>query len=110
LARNTELEWRELDERSVEVGSQVGAERIAVSLEFDGSGDIVRASTPIRPRQVGKAWKPTPWAGEFGDYSVVAGVRIPTSAEVRWELRGGPFTYWRGSVTSLELDAAAKPR
>jgi hypothetical protein len=35
---------------------------------------------------------------------VIGGVRIPTRAEVRWELPDGAFTYWRGTVTSLEID------
>jgi hypothetical protein len=44
--------------------------------------------------------------GGYGDYGIVGGVRIPTRAEVRWELADGPFTYWRGRITSLELDPA----
>jgi hypothetical protein len=39
----------------------------------------------------------------FSDYAEVGGVRIPTRAEVHWELPDGPFTYWRGRVTALEL-------
>jgi hypothetical protein len=105
MTQNRELEWRDLDERSVEVASCVGTERVAVTLELDDAGDIVRTYCPTRPRQVGKTWAARPWSGEFGDYGVVGGVSIPRSAEVRWELPAGPFTYWRGTVTSLELDS-----
>jgi hypothetical protein len=28
---------------------------------------------------------------------------VPTRGEVRWDLADGPFTYWRGTITSLEL-------
>jgi hypothetical protein len=28
---------------------------------------------------------------------------VPEQGEVRWELREGPFTYWRGTITSLVL-------
>jgi hypothetical protein len=51
----------------------------------------------------GKATVPRPWGGEFRDYDVVGGVRIPTHAEVRWQLPEGPFTYWRGTIASVEL-------
>jgi hypothetical protein len=34
---------------------------------------------------------------------VVGGVRIPTHGEVWWELPNGPFTYWRGTITSVQL-------
>lgn len=47
---------------------------------------------------------PTPWAGTYGDYAIVGGVRVPTRGEVRWELPDGPFVYWRGTIASLELD------
>ena len=46
--------------------------------------------------------RPATWRGRFGDYGVLGGVRIPTSAEVWWELPEGRFTYFRGAVTGLE--------
>ena len=106
MQANTELEWRDLGGRSVEVATSVGTSRVAVGLDFDAAGDIVRASAAGRPHPEGKLVVPRPWAGEFGSYEVVAGVHVPTRAEVRWELPDGPFTYWRGRVTSLELSPA----
>lgn len=103
MAHNGELEWRDLDERSVEVAAYVGGERLAVKLEFDDAGYIVRASSPMRPYRVAKRLVPTPWGGDFAEYDVLGGMRIPTSAEVYWDLSGGRFVYWRGTVTSLEL-------
>jgi hypothetical protein len=44
-----------------------------------------------------------PWVGEFHDYRKLGGALIPTRGEVRWELPEGPFTYWRGTITSFEL-------
>ena len=100
MEHNAELEWRELDERSVEVAGRVGGKRRAVTVEFDAAGDVVRVGCDARPWQVGRAWVPTPWGGEFGDYRVLGGMRIPTRAEVYWELDEGRFVYWRGTVTS----------
>jgi hypothetical protein len=103
MAENRELEWRQLDERHVEVAAHVGEERLAVEMEFDPAGDIVRSSSRMRPLEVEKRWVPTPWAGEFRDYKLLGGIRIPTATEVYWELDSGRFVYWRGSVTSAEL-------
>ncbi len=50
------------------------------------------------------------WGGSFGDYSVLGGIRIPTQAEARWELPDGPFVYWRGRITSLEVSPFAVQR
>lgn len=103
MAYNRELEWRGLGERSVEVATRVGGERLAARLDFDAGGDVVRASSDMRLRPVGSGWSPTPWGGDFGEYQVLFGVRLPTRAEVHWELEGGRFTYWSGRVTAAEL-------
>jgi hypothetical protein len=42
MEHNAELEWRELDDRSVEVAGRVGGRRLAVTIEFDADGDVVR--------------------------------------------------------------------
>jgi hypothetical protein len=103
MLANPRLEWRDLDAQAVEVATRVGSARPAVRLEFDEAGDIVRTRCDARPyREDGR--RSRPWAGTFSDHAVACGVRIPTRAEVRWELPDGPFTHWRGTVTSLETD------
>jgi hypothetical protein len=78
MAHNRELEWRQLDEASVEVATRVDGERLAVKVEFDDSGDIVRTSSYMRRLKIGKTWEPRPWAGDFSEYAVVGGMHIPT--------------------------------
>ena len=102
LLANDGLEWDAVDERTVDVSTRVGSKRVTVRLGFDDSGDIVSAFTAARPRLVGKRAIATPWIGEVSEYAELGGVRIPTRAEVRWELPEGPFPYWRGTITSLE--------
>lgn len=105
MAVNRQLEWRELDRKTVEVTARVGAARVAVRLEFNAEGDIVGAWADARPRPEGKTIVPRPWGGVFADYAVVGGIRVPRQAEVRWDLPEGSFTYWRGAVTSLKLES-----
>jgi hypothetical protein len=99
IAVNRDLEWEELDERSVEVGCRVGGERIAVTFDFDASGDISRCSAAARPRDVGRKAVPTPWGGQFSDYRTLGGIRMPVRAEVHWDLNGKRFVYWCGLIT-----------
>jgi hypothetical protein len=98
---NRELEWREIDAKTVEVATVVAGSRAAVRLHFDDDGDIVASSAPDRPRAVGKEAVPTPFAGDFSDYHDFGGIRVPTTAAVRWELSDGPFVYFRGRITSF---------
>ncbi len=101
ILANRQLEWREIDGRTVEVGTLVAGDRVAVRLSFNESGEIVRTEAK-RPRlESGNAV--TPWIGLYSDYQNLGGVRVPTQGEVRWELPEGPFTYWRGRIASLEL-------
>jgi hypothetical protein len=100
IARNSELEWGESGDREVEVACPVAGGRPAVTFEFDAAGDIVRVSA-VRRRQVGKEWTETPWGGEYSDYAVIDGIRVPAAAEVYWDLGGKRFVYWRGRVLNV---------
>jgi len=101
ILANSELEWDELDERTVEVAARVGQTRIAVGLRFNEAGEIAETFAD-RPRAEAENVV-TPWIGRYGDYQWFDGTRVPTRGEVRWDLPEGPFTYWRGTITSLEL-------
>jgi hypothetical protein len=107
MALNPELQWADLDPRRVSVSTDVAGASTSVTLEFDTSGDIVRASAAARPLQQGETWTPTPWAGEFSGYETLGSMRLPTRAEVAWTLPAGRFVYWRGRVISaVALDTS----
>lgn len=103
IDRNHELRWRQLGPHSLEVGTLVNGSPVAVRLDSNTDGDMVRALGD-RPRQVGKEVIETPWISEFADYETVGEVRVPTRAEVSWLVDEGPFTYWRGKITGLETE------
>jgi hypothetical protein len=103
---NRHLQWREVEDDVVEVSTAVGGKRVAVRLRFDASGDIL-AAFANRPRISGRRIVESRWLALFGEYDELGGIRIPRRAEVRWELSDGPFTYWIGHVTALDLVGAA---
>jgi hypothetical protein len=103
IANNRELDWRELDDSKVEAATNVDGERLAVEVEFDGAGDIVRTSSHMRLIRIEKRWVRRPWGGEFREYVRLGGIRIPAEAEAYWDLEQGRFVYWRGRVISAEL-------
>jgi hypothetical protein len=100
IGSNPDLSWRALEDGSVEVSTLVGGRAASVRLSLDQKG-LIRSATGIRPRLAGKTTIETPFVGRFGDYVELGGIRIPRSAELSWELPEGPFTYWRGEVTSF---------
>ncbi len=101
ILANPALEWLELDQRTAEVATRVGPDRIAVRLLFNESGEIAQ-TVAERPRAEADS-EITRWVGEYRDYRDLGGVVVPTRGEVRWETPSGPFTYWRAAITSFEL-------
>jgi hypothetical protein len=99
MGSNPELSWRDLEDGSVEVSTLIGGRAASVRLSFDDG--LIRSASGIRPRIAGRTAIDTPFTGTFGDYVELGGIRVPGSAEVSWDLPEGPFTYWRGEVTSL---------
>jgi hypothetical protein len=110
MACNRQLEWRELDARTVEVSAVVAGARQAVTLEFGDDGDIVRAAAEHRPYMRNGGYDLRPWAGDFSRYEVLGGMRMPTAAEVHWDLPAGRFVYWRGTVTEAATVGELRPR
>ncbi|MGH2580292.1 MAG: DUF6544 family protein, partial [Actinomycetota bacterium] len=76
MVANRALEWADVDARTVEVATKVGSGRVAFRFEFDPSGNIIGGSAERRTE--GRKIVRRPWAGIFGEYAVVGGVRIPT--------------------------------
>ena len=103
LRANSELEWDELDERTLEVSTHVRSRRAAVRLDFDDTGDYRPHLVPDPTTAGRKDVRPDSVGGEFGDYAILGGIRIPTSAVVYWDLPEGRFVYWRGRINALEL-------
>jgi hypothetical protein len=101
ILSNPELEWRELDDRTVEVATNAVGERIAVQLIFNEEDEI--AQTIARRPRAEAGNSVAPWIGSYDDYRELAGVRVPTRGEVCWDLPEGPFTYWRGTIRSVEV-------
>jgi hypothetical protein len=109
MRANHQLEWRDIDALTVEVATSVGPSRVAVRLELDAGGDITRAYAEARPRPVGKTIVPTPWAGVFGDYQEMRGIRLPTYADARWELpEARSRTGAEGSPASTPLSVSPR--
>ncbi|MEZ0077401.1 hypothetical protein ABH927_006787 [Planotetraspora sp. GP83] len=104
MVANPDLRWRELGgDPAVEVTTMVAGSPVEVRIDFDDVGDISTVSTPARSRLIAGDAVDTAWAGRVADFTTIGGIRIPTRAEVGWELPDGPFVYWQGTVTDIAL-------
>ena len=95
------LQWRQLDEKTVEVSLMTKGGLALVRLMFNGAGDVVGSEADDRPMSVGSSSVPTRWIGRFSDYGQVGSYRLPRHGEVAWLLPAGEFLYWRGQIVSI---------
>jgi hypothetical protein len=99
IVANHQLRWRSVGDDAVEVSTAVSAEQVAVQLIF--SDDQIVRTVAERPR-LETGGELTRWVGEYADYRSFDGIRMPARGQVSWELPDGPFTYWQGTITSVE--------
>lgn len=104
ILNNPELAWDQIDESTVSVTAHTKDGPVIVEFSFDDQGDIVEAFAPSRPMSVKGGSVDTPWRGKFFDYRKLGPRRIPTRAEVGWELPDGFYLYFRGTIDSYVLE------
>jgi hypothetical protein len=97
-----ELCWEEVDEQTLKVTRVLGPTPVSVDLKIDATGQV-RGAHATRPGKIGKRSFVADWVGEFGVYEEIAGMRIPTAAEVHWMLPEGKLTYFKGEVVAARI-------
>lgn len=104
ILNNSSLNWVQIDENTVSVSALSSDGSVSVEFSFDESGDIIEAFSEARPMGVGNTSIDMPWRGRFFDYQQLGPRRIPTRAEVGWELPEGFYLYFRGTIESNVLE------
>ncbi len=72
----------------------------AITFHFSGKGDI-ESVTADRYMGGGEDAVRRPWTVSILESGEINGLRIPTEAEVSWQLDTGPFTWYRFKVTDI---------
>lgn len=98
------------DEHTFTAEASRAGERAEVRLVVDDGGDVVAAEAAARPYEApGHTWEDAPWTCTYGDHALMSGIRVPMTAEARFDRESGPFVYWRARLTVLAVDAAGPP-
>ncbi len=98
------VQWEALDaERSKATLSDANS-TVSLEFTFNEKGEIVSVYAPNRYREVSGKYEATPWRGRYFDYIDVDGYRIPSKAEVEWQLNEQVYPYWRATVSQVKYD------
>lgn len=101
------VQWEALDERSARATLRDGAIAVTLTFSFRPDGMIDTCRAEARGRTVNGIVIPTPWEGRWSDYREHDGMRIPMTGEVAWLLPEGRKPYWRGTITTVQIERAA---
>lgn len=96
------VQWTALDDSTAQATLTDGQTTVSLDFTFNAEGEITRAFTPARFREVQGRFEPTPWECRYTEYADRGGMRIPLAGEVEWQLPNRRLPYWRGRVVSLE--------
>lgn len=99
------VRWESIDDASARATLSDGATTVALEFRFGTDGLIAAVWTESRPRS---ATESAPWLCRISCYEQRGGMRVPVLGEVEWQLPSGPAPYFRGRMTDIKYEFAAR--
>lgn len=97
------IHWQAIDAQSAKATISFQDVTTSAILHFNENGQLIHLSAE-RYWEEGGQYVLKHWSGQFNDYQEINGIRIPTKAEVSWNLESGDFCYFRGDITNIEYN------
>ncbi|MFZ6815580.1 DUF6920 family protein [Undibacterium sp. Rencai35W] len=101
LLPNQGIRWDTIDDSSARATISDGTITISLNFTFGVDGLITSVWTESRPRT---STDSSPWTCHYHGYEDQAGMRVPITGEVEWELSGEPAPYLKGRMTHIEYE------
>lgn len=98
------VSWQAIDDHTAKATLFDGENSVSLEFGFNDVGEIVSVYSPDRYREVSGDYIPTPWQGRYGKYIDVKGYKIPSEAEVQWQLKEQVYPYWRATISQVKYD------
>lgn len=92
------VQWEFVSDDTARATLAHGGAKVALEFSFSDQGEIVRAYTPARFREVNGTFVSTPWVCRYRDYSLFHGMRVPLQGEMEWLLPEGRFPCFRSRL------------
>jgi hypothetical protein len=103
------VNWEAINQHSSRATLTNSNTTASVVFQFDAEGLITSMRAESRCyRVVGDKSMFMPWVGNFREYSVRNGMRIPLEGEVGWEHPEGIRLYFKGKITKISYEFATQ--
>ena len=91
------VRWTPIDDTRARATLSDSGTTVSLEVTFAATGALLRIDAQ-RHRDVEGVAVLTPWSGTYANYERIAGMMIPTTAEVAWSPPEGTFSAWRGEI------------
>jgi hypothetical protein len=102
------VRWSAVDDHSADATLTDGAVRVSLRFHF-GSDHLISRVSGQRGRTIQGQIMMTPWEGQWSDYQMRNGLRVPMRGEVAWITPQGRQVYWQGTIESLSYEYTGSP-
>jgi len=100
----SKLRWEAVDSVSAKAYFTDNDLTVSCLFFFNDSGEIVRLTTNERYMFKDGANVREKWTVHCGNYKEFSGIKIPTYAEVEWNLAEGDYKYFKADITEVQYD------
>lgn len=97
------LRWETTDEDGARLSLTVGGTTASVEYRMASDGRVLQVVAD-RYRAGDRTRQPTRWSGVTVEYGEFGALRLPLRVQAIWHLPEGPFAYFRGYISDIELD------
>lgn len=97
------VQWTRVDDGSADATLRDGVVRVTLRFHF-GADHLIQRVSGQRGRMLKGQMVMSSWEGQWSDYQMHNGLRVPMRGEVAWLTPQGRQTYWRGTVQSLDYE------
>jgi hypothetical protein len=96
------IAWEAIDYNTARARLSHAGISVSLEFQFNEDGEIVRAYTPQRYREIKGAYVPTAWACGYRNYAKVDGIMVPMEGESEWILPEGRLPYARVRILGIK--------
>jgi len=99
---DADVAWHETGGRTVGVEYRLAGRTVRATLVFDEAGDLVDFVSDDRFRSAGPSFVSQRWSTPLGGYRDVAGRRVASQGDARWDGPEGRFPYIELRIDAIE--------
>ena len=95
------VQWTALNDNAAIASLTDNGVTVSLEFRFNDIGEVTGIYTDGRFGQFDGGYRKTPWQGEFRNYQLVDGMRVPRYGEVGWFIDGELELVWKGEIDDI---------